>query len=152
MIRDKIVGVTDTPMARDPEIIIEAPEIGLEPGVEERLRRELASCPDVAFAHLPQVEVVGHQEEPQLTLFVWLVPEAVGSLRAALNLVSEAVARALPEDVFLDVVILNSVPELLSSVEEAGCLIVERDVEERRRACDAAGRTPDPEPSTPGRR
>jgi len=139
-------------MARDPEIIIEAPEIGLEPGVEERLRRELASCPDVAFAHLPQVEVVGHQEEPQLTLFVWLVPEAVGSLRAALNLVSEAVARALPEDVFLDVVILNSVPELLSSVEEAGCLIVERDVEERRRACDAAGRTPDPEPSTPGRR
>lgn len=139
-------------MARDPEIIIEAPEIGLEAGVEERLRKELASCPDVAFAHLPQIEVVGHQEEPQLALFVWLVPEAVGSLRAALNLVSEAVARALPEDVFLDVVILNSVPELLSSVEEAGCLIAERDVEERRRACDAAGRTPDPQPSTPGRR
>ena len=128
----------ETPVARDPEIIIERPDVGLEAEFEDRLKAELASCPDVAFAHLPQVTVVGLQEKPQLSLFVWLVPAAVGSLRAALNLVSEAVARALPKDVFLDVLILNSVPELLSSVEAAGCLIVERDAQERRRACDAA--------------
>lgn len=135
-----------------PEIIIERPEVGLDDEVENRLRVELASCPDVAFAHLPQVTVAGHQEEPRLSLFVWLVPVAVGSLRSALNLVSEAVARALPESVFLDVLILNSVPELLMSVEAAGCLVVERDAEERRRACDAAGRAQDMEPLTPRRR
>jgi hypothetical protein len=73
-----------------------------------------------------------------LTLFVWIVPAAMGSLRGALNLISEAVARALPEDRFLDVVILNSAPELLTPVEEAGCLLVERDSDERRRARDAA--------------
>lgn len=142
----------ETPVAREPEIVIETPEVGLDEAVGERLQAELSSCPDVAFAHLPQVTVVGHQEKPQLSLFVWLVPEAVGSLRAALNLVSEAVARALPEDLFLDVLILNSVPELLSSVEEAGCLIVERDAEERRRACDAAKLPPETEVETPRRR
>jgi hypothetical protein len=125
-------------MSDGPRIIIEPPQAGLGEEVENRLREELASCPDVAFAHLPQVTVEGHQERPQLSLFVWLVPEAVGSLRAALNLVSEAVARALPEDVFVDVLILNSAPELLEPVEAAGCLLVERDGEERRRARDAA--------------
>jgi len=135
----------ETPEARDPDIIIERPDVGLEDEVEDRLRAELASCPDIAFAHLPQVTVVGHQEGPQLSLFVWLLPAAVGSLRPALNLVAEAVARALPEEVFLDVLILNSVPELLLSVEAAGCLIVERDAQERRRACDAARWTQDTE-------
>ena len=89
--------------------------------------------------------MVGRQATAQLSLFVWLVPEAVGSLRAALNLVSEAVARALPEDVFLDVLILNSVPELLVAVEHAGCLLVERDSDERRRARAAADQPQDPE-------
>lgn len=131
----------------DSEILIEAPVTGLGMEVEDRLRSELASCPDVAFAHLTQVTVVGLQAGPQLSLFVWLEPEAVGSLRAALNLVSEAVARALPEDVFLDVLILNSVPELLSTVENAGCLLVERDAGERSRARSAADQPSEPEPA-----
>ncbi len=151
-IRDMIGDMTEAPIARGPEIIIEKPDVDIEEGVKKRLQAELASCPDIAFAHLPQVTVVGHQEEPQLSLFVWLVPEAVGSLRAALNLVSEAVARALPEDVFLDVLILNSVPDLLLSIEEAGCLIVERDSEERRRACEAASLPPEEEPENPRHR
>jgi len=121
-----------------PEIRITAPHVRLEPDVENRLRSELVQCPDVAFAHLPAVLVKGHQAEPQLTLFVWIVPAAMSSLRGALNLISEAVARALPEDLFLDVVILNSAPELLEQVEEAGCLLVERDRMERERALDAA--------------
>jgi hypothetical protein len=144
------VNQTSPPNA--PEIIIEPLEVGLGDEVESRLRTELESCPDVAFAHLTQVTVVGREEPPQPSLFVWLVPEAVGSLRAALNLVSEAVARALPERVFLDVLILNSVPELLATVEDAGCLLVERDAEERRRARDAASRGGDPEPTPPRRR
>jgi hypothetical protein len=121
-----------------PGIEITTPRAGLEPDVEARLKSEMAGCPDVAFAHLNDVTVEGHSSSPQLTLFVWIVPAAMGSLRGALNLVSEAVARALPEDRFLDVVILNSAPELLAPVEEAGCLLVERDGEERRRALDAA--------------
>jgi len=125
---------------------------GLGDEVESRLKTELASCPDVAFAHLTQVTVVGRETPPQLSLFVWLVPEAVGSLRSALNLVSEAVARALPEDRFLDVLILNSVPELLSVVENAECLIVERDADERSRALAAADRPQDPEPVESQRR
>ena len=133
----------EVPIDHDPQLIIEPAEDGLDHEVEDRLRTELASCPDVAFAHLPQVTVVGRQTLPQLSLLVWLVPEAVGSLRAALNLVCEAVARALPEEVYLDVLILNSMPELLATVEAAGCLLVERDVDERRRACDAAGRAQD---------
>jgi hypothetical protein len=120
------------------ELRIERPEVPLEPDIEARLCSELAACPDVAFAHLPQVRVPALQPDPQLTLFVWLVPEALGSLRGALNLVSEAVARALPEDRFLDVAILNSAPELLEEVESAGCLLVERDRDERRRARNAA--------------
>ena len=131
----------ETPIPHDPEVIIESPEVGLGNEVEDRLRAELAACPDVAFAHLLQVTVADRQTTPQLSLFVWLVPEAVGSLRAALNLVSEAVARALPKNIFVDVLILNSAPELLAEVEEAGCLFVERDADERRRACAAASRS-----------
>jgi len=150
--RAKIERVTETTIPNDPEIIIEAPVQGLGDEVESRLRTELASCPDVAFAHLTQVTVVGPQATPQLNLFVWLVPEAVGSLRAALNLVSEAVARALPEDVFLDVLILNSAPELLAEVENTDCLLVERDADERSRARAAADRPQDPEPIESRRR
>jgi hypothetical protein len=120
------------------EIVIEGLADSLTDEVEGKLRTEIEACPDVAFAHLCQVTVAGTQPEPQASLFVWLLPEAVGSLRAALNLVSEAVARALPEDRFLDVLILNSAPELLAQVEEADCLFVERDPAERLRAREAA--------------
>jgi hypothetical protein len=122
------------------DVVIEAPGSALGPEVRDRLRTELESCPDVAFAYLVRVAVGG--TPAQLSLFVWLVPEAVGSLRAALNLVCEAVARALPEDRFLDVLILNSAPELLGSVEAAGPPIVVRDEDERHRAIEAADEPP----------
>jgi hypothetical protein len=122
----------------DPEIIIEPPERALDAEVEDRLRYELKGCPDVAFAHLCRVSVPGHQPKPQLSLFVWLVSEAMPSLSGALNVVCGAVARALPPDVFIDVLILNSAPELLVAVEEACHVFVERDPGERRRAQDAA--------------
>ncbi|MEE4273584.1 MAG: hypothetical protein V2I67_18055 [Thermoanaerobaculales bacterium] len=121
-----------------PEISIEAMRGELPSETESRLREGLAACPDVAFAHLVRVELANEGTGSQPSLFVWLVPEAVGSLRAALNLVSETVARALPEELFLDVLILNSVPELVSRVEEAGGLLVVRDPDERRRAQEAA--------------
>jgi hypothetical protein len=152
MIRGKIGFVTEANNGTEQEIVIEAPAVGLGEEIEARLRAELESCPDVAFAHLTQVSVAGRQPEPQLSLFVWLVPEAVGSLLPALNLVSEAVARALPEHLYVDVLILNSAPELLAPVEAAGCLLVERDPEERRRACAAADRNRGVDPPTPGRR
>lgn len=129
----------------EPEILIETMRDELSKDVEERLRDGLAVCPDVAFAYLVRVTVAGEGPGSQPSLFVWLVPEAVGSLRGALNLVSEAVARALPEELFLDVLILNSAPELLARVEEAGGLIVERDPEERRRAREAARVEDEPE-------
>lgn len=106
--------------------------------VTDTLRDALSACPDVAFAHLVDVEVGGQDSGSEPALFVWLVSGAVTSLRGALNLVSETVARALPKDDYLDVLILNSVPELLSEVEAANCLLVERDPEERRRALTAA--------------
>jgi hypothetical protein len=144
--------VTEATNGTEPEIVIEAPEVGLDDDIEARLRTELESCPDVAFAHLTQVSVAGRQPEPQLSLFFWLVPAAVGSLLPALNLVSDAVARALPEHLFVDVLILNSAPELLAPVEAAGCLLVERDAEERRRACAAANRNRGLDPPKPDRR
>jgi len=91
----------------------------------------------VAFAHLVDVEVPDRGEGPGPVLFVWLVPAAMRSLRAALDLVSETVAKALPSDIFLDVVILNSAPELLPEVEGAGCLFVEPHPDERKRALAA---------------
>jgi hypothetical protein len=105
--------------------------------VERQLRQDLEKCPDVAFAHLVDVHVPDQGEEPGAVLFVWLEPPAMRSLRGALNLVSDVVARALPEDRYLDVVILNSAPELLPDVERAGCLFVEPNPEERRRALAA---------------
>ena len=114
----------------------------LDEQVAARLRDGLEACPDVAFAHLVDVDVPDRGEGPGLVLFVWLVPAAVGSLRAALDLVAETVAKALPPDRFVDLVILNSAPELLLDVERAGCLFVEPDPEERRRALAAIEEQP----------
>ena len=125
-------------VAAEQEITIRRPESPLDDDVLEKLRQGLESCPDVAFAHLCDVEVVGGDHRSAMTLFVWLVPAALRSLRMALNLVSEVIAKALPEDRFIDVAILNSAPELLQDLERADCLIVIGDAEERRRALTAA--------------
>ena len=124
------------------ELRISRPRSGLQPRVRRRLVEELEACPDLAFAHLNEVEVVERAEGAGLVLFAWLLPQAVRSLRSALNLVSEAVARALPEEVYLDVVILNSAPELLLEIEAAGSLLLERDPDERARALEAARAAP----------
>ena len=124
-------------MSDSTEILIESRQRDLDPEVERRLVEELGRCPDLAFAHLPQVLVPGRQVRPELVLFAWLEPGALRSLRFALNLVTEAVSRALPSDEFLDVVVLNSAPELLEPIERAGCLLVERNPEERARALAA---------------
>lgn len=120
------------------DVDIGPPGSDLGPGVVKRLEAELAVCPDVAFAHLARVTVGGRADQAELGLFVWLVPEAVGSLRPALNLVSEAVARALPDGRYVDVLILNSAPDLLGPVATAGTLVVVRDPDEHRRAVAAA--------------
>ena len=130
-------------VAAEEEIIIRRPQPPLDDGVSQKLQQGLENCPDVAFAHLCYVEVVGGDHRSAMTLFVWLVPAAMRSLRMALNLVSEVVAKALPEDRFIDVAILNSAPELLRDVERADSLFVVRDLEERRRALAAAA---DPDP------
>ncbi len=109
----------------------------------ERLRGRLQVCPDVSFAHLAEVEIEGGRDVPGLVLFVWLMPAAMKSLRAALDLVSEAVAQALPEGRYVDVVILNSAPEMLADVERSGCLLIERDAGERQRALEASSKDPD---------
>jgi len=119
------------------EIRITPPRQPLEDEVLKKLRDGLERCADLAFAHLVDVDVPETGDEPGLVLFVWLDPAAMRSLRPALNLVSDTVAKALPEDRFLDVVILNSAPELLSDVERAGCLFVEPHPNERQRALAA---------------
>jgi hypothetical protein len=125
------------------ELVISRPEKPLDPQVKDRLAQELARCPDLAFAHLPQVMVPARQEAPSLVLFVWLQAPALRSLRFALNLVSEAVARSLPDGNYLDVVVLNSAPELLDQVERARSLLVENDPQERARALAAASASED---------
>jgi len=125
-------------MANSADLVIEPRGKDLAPEIEAKLKTELGTCPDLAFAHLPQVLVPARQSSPELVLFVWIEPEALRSLRFALNLVSEAVSRALPDDDFLDVVVLNSAPELLDPVERAGCLLVENNPQERARALQAA--------------
>jgi hypothetical protein len=124
-------------MAPDQELRITPPGRPLEDEVEVKLREGLQSCPDLAFAHLVDVDVPEQGEGPGMVLFVWLVPAAMKSMRAALNLVSETVAKALPGDRYLDVVILNSAPEILPEVERAGCLFVEPHPDERQRALAA---------------
>ena len=133
---DRVWGTICAMVDRD-ELRIEAPTRRLAPDVERRLKEELGSCPDLAFAYLPEVMVPDRQEAPELVLFVWLVPSSLRSLRFALNLVSEAVARVLPDGDYLDVVVLNSAPELLGEVERARTLLVENDAGERNRALAA---------------
>jgi len=123
---------------REPVLTIGRPAREWPTDRMDALRREVGACQDVAFAHLPEVIVEGHGHKGNRVLFVWLVPEAMPALRAALNTICDAVARALPRSEFIDVVILNSAPELLLPVEEAGCLLVENDANERDRALDAA--------------
>jgi hypothetical protein len=130
-------------VALDQQLRITPPGHPLEEGVNAALREGLETCPDLAFAHLVDVEVPNQGEGPAMVLFVWLDPVAMRSIRAALNLVSEIVARALPGDRFVDVVILNSAPELLPDVESAGCLFIEPHPDERRRAL-AVMRVPGP--------
>lgn len=119
-------------------IVVSRPRDELPPKVLDELRQRLQACTDVAFAHLVDVAVAGRDEPPSPTLFVWVLPQAMRSLRLALNVISEVVAASLPNGRFLDVLILNSVPELLLEVERAECLFVERDLEERQRALAAA--------------
>jgi hypothetical protein len=119
-------------------IRVTAPREALSSERLDELEQRLMACPDVAFCHLVDVEVDGVAGGPSPTLFVWLVPSALGTLRTALNIVSEAVADSLPPDRYLDVLILNSAPELLTAVEQAGGLFAVRDPDERRRALEAA--------------
>ena len=128
------------------------PQRPLGQEVEDRLQEDLSRCPDVAFAHLADVLVEGGSNAPEPALFVWLRPEALGSIRSALNLVSEAVSRSLPDDRYLDVVILNSAPELVESIERHGVLIAECDAAERQRVREAAGDLAGYAPLPPRRR
>ena len=125
-------------MDSGPPLHIGRPRREVDEELLERLQGALVDCSDVAFAYLPEVYVPGQQSRPELVLFVWLVPQAVLSVRSALNAVSARVAAALPDGEYMDVVILNSAPDLLTAVEAADCLVVERDPEERRRALEAA--------------
>lgn len=120
-------------------VLISAASWRSEARLLDELRRVLGSCPDVAFAHLADARVPEVQSVPEPALFVWLVPSALRSIRAALNLVSEAVASALPDGRFVDIVILNSAPELLEQLEAVGTLVAERDPEEHRHALAAIG-------------
>jgi hypothetical protein len=122
---------------QDQEVQITGLREPLDDRVLQRLQEELRSCSQVAFAHLTEVRVPAQDSSSARTVFVWLRAEAMRSMRAALNLVSGAVARALPSETFLDVVILNSAPELLEQIEAAGLLLVENDVEERQTALRA---------------
>ena len=124
-----------------PGVVVRSPRQPLPREIEDKLRTGLQECPDVAFAHLSEVEVEGHAGA-ELTLFVWLQPAALRTLRSALNLVCDTVARVLPDGRHLDVVVLNSAPELLEELEAAGSLFAERNPEERQRALAAAATPP----------
>jgi hypothetical protein len=137
-------------MDAEPSLEIRRPERPADPELLEHLRGALEGCPDVAFAYLPEVYVPGQQPRPEVVLFVWLRRHAVRSVRAALNAVSARIAEALPDGDYMDVVILNSAPDLLVAVEAADCLVVERDPEERRQALEAA-RSSDHAPEAPTR-
>jgi hypothetical protein len=136
---------------RDPadQIIIDKLQVPLAPEVEQRLRQELEQRQDVAFAHLTQVLVPGQQSEPSPMLFVWLNRDAMRSVRLSLKLVSNVVSRALPKEQFLDVVILNSAPELLEQVEKVGHLLVENNRDERQAALHAMHSPEVEEPEEP---
>jgi hypothetical protein len=133
-------------------IQIRPPARPLPEDVRVKLSEAMHECPDVAFAHLVEVEVE-RSDEAGPVLFVWLRGPALRTLRGALNLVSDTVAGILPEDRFVDVVILNSAPELLLEIEGVDCLLAEPDPQERRRALAAAsGELPEHAPQAPRRR
>ena len=54
------------------------PREPFDEGILEKLRAGIQNCPDVAFAHLADAEVVGRQDRPGQVIFVWLVAAAVG--------------------------------------------------------------------------
>ncbi len=125
-------------MASDHQLRITPPRQPLGDQVSKKLHEGLEACPDLAFAYLVDVDVHERDEGPGMVLFVWLVPAAMRSMRAALNLISEAVAMALPGDRFVDVVILNSAPELLPEIDRVGSPLVVPYPDERNRALAAA--------------
>lgn len=120
----------------DDRLRIAAPTHPLADDVLERLRSSLLACPDLAFAYLAEVTV--EEQPPSNVVFAWLKAGALHSLRSALDLVSGAVASSLPDGEFVDVVILNSAPELLLKVNAAARPLVEVDQEEMGRALEAA--------------
>lgn len=130
-------GYSSEMSCSDQKLLFGPPHQPLDEASMEALRSDLSVCPDVAFSHLVDVQIGTAEAQPSLSLFVWLVPAAVRSLRKSLNLVSEVVAGAISQDRCVDVLILNSAPELLADVERAGCLLVERDADERTRALAA---------------
>ena len=119
--------------------------------VLQSLVRALSAAPDIAFAYLVDAGVPG-QGDMHEALFVWLQPGALRSLRRVLNQVSAIVSGAMPSGKAVDVIILNSAPEMLEVVEAAGGLIVENDPEERRRALEAAAATPTDDYGDPPRK
>ncbi len=123
------------------EIVVKPVQKPWPESVQRSLVQALSAAPDVAFAHLADAGVPG-QGEMHAALFVWLQPGALRSLRRVLNQVSAIVSGALPNGTAVDVIILNSAPELLEVVEAAGGLIVEGDPDERRRALEAAAAAP----------
>jgi len=102
----------------------------------KKLIENLALYADLAFAHLDHV-VVEEGQEGNLVLFAWLKRGGLRWMRASLNRVSELVAASIPPGTFIDVVILNSAPELLDEIEAAGGLLVENDGGERRRVLES---------------
>lgn len=134
------------------------PRVRLEPGagsfsqhVEDELRDVLAACPDLAFAYLMNAEIEGHGEAGPV-LLAWVSAGAMGSLKGALNLISEGVARALPDGRFMDVVILNSAPELLADAQLVAEPFVVNDSPELERARAATTDMEDYQPLPPRRR
>jgi len=126
----------------------------LEADVEAALSKNLSACSSVAFAYVVEAQVPQRQPEASRALFAWLLPGALRSMRSALSVVSGAVAASLPEDQYLDVVILNSAPELLVDIEQAGLLLVVNDPDEHATALAAArapADEPSPEPTAPPR-
>ncbi len=120
-------------MNNEINVQISKASVGLSDDVFKALKRGLRECLDVSFAYLPQVEVPEAAGEANLVLFVWLRAEAMGSMRSALDLISQITAGALPTGDFVDVAILNSVPELLVAIDDADCLVVDNQPEVRQR-------------------
>ena len=101
----------------------------------EKLINNLVSFKDLAFAHLNHVRME-KGDEGNLVLFLWLKRGGLRWMRASLNHASELVARSIPRGTFIDVVILNSAPELLADIESAGGLLIEKDRNEHEKVLE----------------